>query len=142
MENDEIDVEEEITMIDTDQMGDIKRQRIVVDKLTPNYLSQTEMISVVTRRADMLRREAPPYVITSETDPSKIALIELVQGRIPMSIERSRGFREGIEYIEIFDVNEMIITKKCFSSISSIINIKDKSINLKDEIKKLLSDDN
>ena len=135
-ENEEL--EEELILND-EKTSEVNEQQIVADNIFTNHLTQTEMIMLINRRVDIIKSGSPVYIVSTETNAHKLAILELIQGKCPLAIEKSRGFKNGKELIEICDVNQMIITKKCFSSISSIINLKDTCLDLKDELKKLLS---
>jgi len=132
---------EEINFEDTDVPEFIK-QRIDSEKIYTNYLTQTEFISIIGRRADMIHKGSPIFIDTKETDTYKIAILELIRGKCPLSIEKSRGIYNGEEIIEIHDVNEMILSKKCISTIQDCVDLKDNFLDLKEEIKKFIDDSN
>jgi DNA-directed RNA polymerase subunit K/omega len=133
--------EEIINFEPNEQEKEINRQRIAQDLLFPGYLTQNELVMVVARRVGLIEAGGPIYIETAETDTCKIALLEIVQGKCPLSIRKSRGTVDGVNIIEIHAVNDMILTKKCISVISDLINLKDKSFDLKEEIKKIVDGD-
>jgi DNA-directed RNA polymerase subunit K/omega len=142
-EDPELDEEqEEIDFENNEQDIEIKRQRITANLIYPGYLTLNEMIAIILRRADTIAMGAPIYIDTAETDTHKIALLELVAGKCPLAIEKSRGIRGVEEIIEIHNANDLIFTKKCISAISDIINLKSNLISVKEEIKKLIDEPN
>lgn len=108
--DDEYD-DEEIDIIENriEPETSLKKYKKVVardQRRTSNRLSLFECARVLGDRARHISNGAPIYVDDKDCRGEiEIAYLELVAKRIPMSVIR----KVGLDYVEIWDLNEMII---------------------------------
>lgn len=132
------DEEEEVAFEKGDQQSAIIKQVIIKDRITPNVLSLVEMIKILCVRTDDINGGAMPYIDTVETNSWKIAMLELSQGRCPLSVIRSLGTIGNEEFIEIWNVNELTIMPKCYSNITDILQQSIPPLNIAERLQELL----
>ncbi len=98
------------------------------ERIYLDTISLTEFVQVVFTRADQISNGAKIYIEKETAFAQDIAIKEIVQGRCPLAIVRSRGTIDGVEYVEIWNVNELRIPKKCIIDAQSIISGKKMNI--------------
>jgi DNA-directed RNA polymerase subunit K/omega len=76
------------------------------DRVTSSRLSQAEMTEVLSHRIKQLEEGGPSFVdYGDETNPSKIAIMEMVSRKCPCSVVR----HHNDSMCEVWAVNEMIL---------------------------------
>ncbi len=137
--DDEIESDEDIKNEGNESNHKIINQIIIKDRVTPNILSVVELIKVLCVRTDDINNGAMPYITTNETSSWLIALHEIMEGKCPLTVIRSLGVIGCNDYVEIWKVNELIITPKCIANITDVIERNKSSISLTDELNKLIN---
>lgn len=97
--------------------NDLQREEFIVPndlRRTDEVLTVAEMTKVIAERAKQIENGAPLFVNLNgeEMTPTDIAKIELSQKMSPFMIKRDVS-NDGM-FIELWDVNEMILPKKFY----------------------------
>ena len=92
------------------------------ERIYADTISLTEFVQVVFTRADQISSGAKIYVESQTAFAHELAIKEIIQGQCPLSIIRHRGNVNGIDYVEVWDVNELKISMKCISDAESIFD--------------------
>lgn len=77
------------------------------DRRTSSLLSEYEYTQIICMRAEQILKHNNPFVDTDETDPVKIAKLEIEQKRCPIRILREVGEKDGVIYYESISPNEV-----------------------------------
>lgn len=138
--DDDIDVIYEENDTDNIETNKITRQKLVYN-VTLKYLSLNEMIRVIGVRVDDIEAGSHAFIQVDgkETNTWKIAILELIAGKCPLTVIRSLGFEGNIEIIEIVNVNELILMPKCIAYISDIIKGDVDIIDIKSRLNELIN---
>ncbi len=115
----------------------ILTQEKVKDRIFPSVLCLTEFVQVVCTRAEQIQRGAKIYINNPSYQPHEIAIQEIIEGCCPLVIYRKRGEKDGKEYVEEWEVNELEITQKCISHIETLLD-KNNQINIVEKLNNLL----
>ena len=134
IENEEIDIN-----VDKQKINNIVSVKRIYgdDRITSNSITLFELVNVVNSRSDQINNGAELFIPFEINTSRNLAIKEILEGKCPIKIIRSRGVINNIEYIEEWSVNELEIPKKCISSLEISLNGK-RDINIREKINNTL----
>lgn len=106
----------------------------IKNRIFSSVLNLTECVQVICIRADQIDTGAKIFVASRGGGSSyEIAIREIIEGKCPLAIIRSRGTRAGIEYVEKWSVNELEKSEQLLDKIETIFDRSEK-YNIKNKL--------
>ncbi len=133
-EEDELEIK-----VEDNKNKDILYSVKVTNRIFIGIMNLTECVQVICTRADQIDGGGKIFIAANSGGSSyELATQEIIQGKCPLSIIRSRGIIGNTEYVEKWSVNELEKSEALIDKIESVFdrsdkyNIKKKLIELRD----------